>query len=423
MIYTFVHTVTKDKEGSYYYLPFSVPENTEKITVTYDYFRPTTGVMSDLKPSNTIDIGLADEKGNFLGWSGSAHRSISVGEFSSSKGYLSQKIEPGEWNIIVGAYHVVEGGVKVKYTIEFEEKRTRLLFGDLHIHSTASDGALDIPEIGKKAVDAGLDFVGIANHNNYSENFFLPHIDGLTFIPAVEWTHYKGHMNFFGVKAPFENSFIANTEDEAAALIEHAKSLGAVISVNHPKDFICPYLWENEDCFDMAEIWNGPMHPANAKSIKWWTSLLKSGKKIAAVGGSDWHREGKLVKFASPVTAVLSPSRSADDILVSIRAGHSFITENKDGARLFIKYGAAVFGDTVKYDKKTKLIVKAENLNGAKVVLVTNRGEIELCRGKKEVYKAEISLHKTNFAYIKAVRLVAGLPVICAISNPIYFFA
>ena len=61
-----VHKITKDKEGLYYTVPFSVPENVVKITVSYDYFKPTKGLLGDLKPSNTVDIGLMDEKGNFL---------------------------------------------------------------------------------------------------------------------------------------------------------------------------------------------------------------------------------------------------------------------------------------------------------------------------------------------------------------------
>ena len=46
----------------------------------------------------------------------------------------------------------------------------------------------------------------------------MPHIDGLTFIPAVEWTHYKGHINLFGVANPFENSFVANTKEDIAEI-------------------------------------------------------------------------------------------------------------------------------------------------------------------------------------------------------------
>lgn len=60
-------------------------------------------------------------------------------------------------------------------------------------------------------------------------------------------------MNFFGAKAPFENSFIANTPEEMEKIINDARSLGAVISVNHPKCPFCPYKWSSMN-FDMIEV-------------------------------------------------------------------------------------------------------------------------------------------------------------------------
>ena len=53
--------IEKEREGQYFTIPFDVPENVIKITVSYDYHRPTKGVFSDLRPSNCIDIGLSDE--------------------------------------------------------------------------------------------------------------------------------------------------------------------------------------------------------------------------------------------------------------------------------------------------------------------------------------------------------------------------
>ncbi len=415
----FTHHIPKEKEKTYYTVPFTVPENTVKFTVSYEYERGTKGMLADLHPTNTVDLGLADENGNFLGWSGSAHKSIYIGEYGSSKGYLAKPVTPGEWQIIVGAYHIVENGVDVKYTIEFEEKHELLLYGDLHIHSDASDGKFDIPTLAGMAKDAGLDFIGIANHNNYSENLSLPHTDGLTFIPAVEWTHYNGHMNFFGVAAPFENSFIANDKAEMEQIIAHARSLGAVISVNHPKCPFCPYTWENDEAFDMMEIWNGPMTPRNLRAVEWWTELLKQGRKIAVVGGSDYHKPGILVKFASPVTAVTAPSRSAADILNSIKRGHSFVAKNRNGAKLNMRYGEAGLGDTARYSGETKLEINAEKLGGARLVLVTESGEKPV--GKGGNIKTVIPLEKTKFAYIKAVRGTGKLTFITAISNPIYF--
>lgn len=410
-----VHKITKNKEGLYYTVPFSVPENVVKITVSYDYYKPTKGMFGDLKPSNTIDIGLMDEKSNFLGWSGSAHKTISVGEYESSAGYLTHPINSGEWQIIVGAYHVMNDGVDVTYDIEFEYNQEVLLFGDLHIHSSASDGQFSAYELGIMAKEKNLDFIGLANHNNFAENLHLPHIDGVTFIPAVEWTHYNGHMNFFGVKAPFENSFIANTKEEFGEIISHAKGLGAVISVNHPKCPICPYKWDDENAFDMIEIWNGPMRPSNAKAIEWWTSLLKQDRKIPIIGGSDYHKPKQFARLGNPVTAVYSQSRGADDILYAIQNGNSFVTEKVDGIRLNLKYGDSVMGGTAVYNSETPLEITS---NAKKIILVTDSGEKEITITNGV---AKITLEKTKFAYVKVTKGIGKLKRICTISNPIYF--
>ena len=412
---TIKHIIPKEKEGQYYTLPFDVPEGVEKITVSYDYYKPTKGLMGDLKPSNTIDIGLMDEKGNFLGWSGSAHKTICVGQYDSSAGYLCQKINKGKWQIIIGAYHVMDDGVEVTYNIDFEYEGEKLLYGDLHMHSTASDGVFSAYELGKLAREKGLDFIGVANHNNFSENLHLPHIDGLTFIPAVEWTHYKGHMNFFGVAAPFENSFIANTEEEMRSIISHAKELGAVISVNHPCCPVCPYKWDDNEAFDMMEIWNGPMRPSNAKAVEWWTSLLRSGRKIPAVGGSDFHKPKQLARLGNPVTAVYTESGSAEDILSAIKKGNCFVTEGKDGVKIKLSYGSCVMGQTAEYDENTWLKIYADT---EKVTIVTDKGEKEL---KLKNGSVKVKLRKVKFAYIKVYKGFGKLKRICAISNPVYF--
>ena len=409
------HHISKDREGTYYTIPFDVPENVEKITVSYDYFRKGGGIIADLKPSNTVDIGLEDENGNFLGWSGSAHKSVSVGEYDSSPGYLCQPIKSGKWKIIVGAYHIMPEGVDVTYSIDFKFKGERLLFGDLHIHTTASDGKLSAYEVGALAKSMGLDFVTLANHNNFSENYSLPHIDGLTFIPGVEWTHYKGHMNFFGVANPFENSFVANTKDEMQALISNARSRGAVISVNHPKCRFCPYLWEDENAFDMVEIWNGPMRKTNTDGIKWWTDMLCSGRKLPAVGGSDFHKPKSLARLGNPITGVYSKSPAPEDILDAVKSGKAFVSDSVNGVRLNLKYGDSSMGDTAKYNSAIPLVAES---NVDRLILVTDKGEksIKLTQGR-----GEIKPEKVKFAYVKAEKGFGKFKRITAVSNPIYF--
>ena len=407
------HKVKKTEQGTYYTLPFTVPENTDSFTVTYEYPKVSQG-LTDRKSACIIDIGIMDPEGRFIGWSGSARKQITVGEFSSTEGYFSQPIAAGEWRIIIGAYRINSDEVEVKYTVTFSQKRIRLFYGDLHVHSTASDGKYSVSELAAMAKKKGLDFLAVADHNNFSENFSLPRVPGLSFIPAVEWTHYKGHMNFFGVKAPFENSFIANSREDMRNLISHARALGAVVSVNHPECSVCPYLWADDEAFDMMEIWNGPMRGANVRAIAHWTKLLGEGRRVTAVGGSDFHRSMSPVRMGNPVNGVYSESASSQNLLNAVKNGHLFVSSGVNAPALLITCGDKMMGDSVMADGDTVSVnISAERLSGCSLYAVTAQGEHRVEKGAGELAVSADSV----FVYLKAVS--AG-GVIKAVTNPIY---
>ena len=408
------HHIPKEKEGTYYALPFDVPAGAKSVTVAYNYLAKGRGVMKDLKTSNTVDLGLCNEKGKFLGWSGSAHKSITVGAHRSSSGYLTCPVNAGTWQILVGAYQVEEAGVDVIYTITFTGPSPRWYSGDLHVHSTASDGVFSPWELGARAKEAGLDFIAVADHNNYAENLRLPFVPGITYIPAVEWTHYKGHMNFFGVDAPFRNSFITNTREEMRALIADARSMGATVSVNHPKCPFCPYLWDDDTAFDMMEVWNGPYTPRNARAVEWWHSLLCKGRRIPIVGGSDFHKPGLLVKFGRPVTAVYADSPDASDLLAAVRAGRAYVTQSVKDPHLELFYGDAFMGDATAYDPDIPVTVKTD---ASRVTFVTDRGEKTVRTVGGE---ARFSAENARFVYARSEAALFPERLL-TISNPIYF--
>ena len=389
------HHIPKAKEGAYYALPFEVPSGVGSVTVSYEYPAKGRGAMRDLRPSNTVDLGLCNEKGEFLGWSGSAHKSITVGAHRSSPGYLTCPVNAGTWRILIGAYHIEETGVDVTYTVTFAKPEPRWYFGDLHMHSTASDGVFSLWELGSRAKKAGLDFIAVADHNNYAENLHLPFVPGVTFIPAVEWTHYKGHMNFFGVAAPFRNSFIANTAEEMRTLIADARAMGAVISVNHPKCPFCPYLWDDDAAFDLMEVWNGPFTPRNARAVQWWHSLLLAGRRIPAVGGSDFHKPGQFAKLGSPTTHLYAASPAPADLLDAIHAGHAYITESPKGPRLELTCGGRIAGDAAVYDGSVPVTAKTDAKN---VTFVTDTGETRVRAVNGE---ARFAARNARFVYAK----------------------
>jgi len=411
------HLVEKNKEGSYYALPFQVPEGVVSVTVTYSY--PRIARKGD-QIINIIDLGLEDSQGQFLGWSGSSRKSVTVGEFTATPGYCMAPVRAGTWHILVGAFHVQENGVPVRYRISFEKREPGWLFGDLHVHSTASDGQYDVLTLARKAKRMNLDFLSVTDHNNYSENYYLPRISGLTLIPGTEWTHYLGHMNIFGLKKPFSGTFIANDPEDMHRIITDAAERGALISVNHPRCNLCPYLWPDDHIFAAMEIWNGPMSEKNRDGIRWWTELLRQGRHIPGLGGSDFHRSFSCVRMGVPVTAVYSASRRSDDILAALAAGHSYITRSINGIRLDMRCGEARFGDTV---RKGVVSVSAERMPlGSELQLIGADGVLARFPAKSGQVHVQLSLPETPFVYLMAgypTALRKGMPL--AISNPLYF--
>ena len=402
--------IKKEAEGSYFTIPFRVPEGFDEIKISYEY-----------KKGGIVDLGLMDGHRRFLGWSGSARASIWVSPHSATPGYCVVPIAPGEWQILVGAYRIPESGLDVCYSIQFTPQSSRWLVGDLHVHSNASDGQHDISTLAKRAKKKGLDFLAVANHNNYNENFHLPLVPGMTLIPAVEWTHYKGHMNFYGVAAPFDH-FIANTCEEMKALVRGAKEKGALVSVCHPKEKYCEFVWEiseeeKSELFDLVEVWNGPMRPSNEQGIAWWHNLLLAGNKFPLIGGSDYHRDFHPAFLGHPVTHVYANGGKAEDILAAMGRGHAYITRSTGEVELSLRAGEAMMGDTVSWAHGLTFEsnIKGKTL-GLKAKLVTSEEVIHL-PSMEETIEA---MPSWKFAYLVVVFKILGFERIVAISNPIY---
>ena len=147
----------------YLTVPFTMPANIESFALSYEYERrPTTpvtvenGKFTSLPEVNIIDLGLIDPNGKQVGASGSDKLEITISETGSTPRYRPWALTPGEWKIIVGAYHVAPQGVNVTYHITFTPKHLRLLKGDLHTHTLASDGVLTAGELAQRALRHGL---------------------------------------------------------------------------------------------------------------------------------------------------------------------------------------------------------------------------------------------------------------------------
>ncbi len=410
-VFTFQREVSKEEEGLYLKVPFSVPDQVESIEVSYQYDRSGT----------IIDFGLLDENGGLLGWSGSDRSRITISDHRSSAGFASVPVKEGQWSILLGAYHVKEPGVTVTYQVLCRFKSLRLLKGDTHLHSTGSDGNMTPEELAFAAEREGLDFLFVTDHNNYAHNYQLRSTAHVTMIPGVEWTHYKGHMGMLGRKRPFR-SFLSNSLEETRRIVEGARKDGAFAVLNHPFCPNCGWKWGMDQVeFDGVEVWNGGLMPgANEACLKWWDEALKEGKRIPITGGSDFHKYEPGRMPASPCTCVYSMSDSPEDILDGLKKGHSFLTISPEGPMMETEAGGKLIGDEIPGDREIKFTFW--NLRKGDILYLVS-GEsreeircetecISLCRipGRAGYLRAEIKRS-----------LLDGYPVIpVLLSNPYY---
>ncbi len=425
--------IERSQQGTYFTVPFQVTEEVQSLTLEYEYPRRpqsnqvlANGVFTARPEVNIIDLGLIAPDGAQVGASGSDKTRIRVSETGSTPGYRPWRIDPGEWQILVGAYKVAPEGVTVQYTVTLERKAVRLLKGDLHTHTLASDGVHTLDELAFKARRSGLDFIAITDHNQMISPDALPQIDGVTMIPGIEWTHYQGHANFLGSARPYDGSFAANTPEEARRRFQSARERGATITINHPYEENYGFHFDlNELPFDAYEIWNGPMREANLRAVAAWHQMLCAGQKVPACGGSDYHRDTPFIFLGGPTMCVYANSNGPSDILEAVRRGRSFITFAPDGPLLNLSAGDAPLGGSVKWEEHPELQISAENLKAGDTVRVVTGARADLLFQAPADGEVELTcrMESPGFARIEILRaFLPGLPMLPALlSNPIYF--
>lgn len=421
------------RQGCYFTIPFQVRAGIETLRVKYSYARRgsdqillESGECISQPEINIIDLGLIRPDGGQAGASGSDKTEIYIREADATPGYTPCRIAAGEWRILVGAYKVAPEGVTVWYEVTLEEKSTRLLRGDLHVHTLASDGVHTLEELAWKAKRNGLDFLAITDHNQQVPAERLPRIPGVTMIPGVEWTHFQGHANFVGIDHPYDEPFFTNNIEETRSRFESARRRGALIIINHPFEEICPFQFDyNALPFDCIEVWNGPMRESNLRAIGLWQQLLSAGKKIPISGGSDYHRDTPFIFLGGPSMGVYAESAGTSDILAAIKQGHAFITFAPNGPAVEISAGEAMMGDSVSWNDVKTMNIHANGLVTGDLLRVVTGDSSEV------IFKAETDAEVTvnysmaglGFARIEILRVfIPGLPPLPAlITNPIYF--
>lgn len=274
--------------------------------------------------------------------------------------------------------------------------------GDNHLHTSNSfDGFLTKGQLVDECKKAGLDFMIITDHNVNSVN--QSYFDGdMLVIQGQELTDELGHVNVWGKKVPFEPPYALNCAEDYDKIISACKEDGAIISLNHPFCSNCGFKLDMEAYpFDCVEVWNTIQHSDNMKNRDWWVSQLLKGNKIGAVGGSDFHRnQFGIPLLAMPTTIVHAESKSEKDILDALVQGRSVITNSPKSSMIYMTYGDANIGDTVKLNPDKKLQIKITNIKKGHTLKVFNNDKLiyeNKASKKSALFMAEVDVKETGF--------------------------
>ncbi len=139
--------------------------------------------------------------------------------------------------------------------------------GALHIHSVCSDGSGELAEIAREARRAGLEWIGMTDHNTLAEAYrgFEGVHDGVAVVVGYEWTPEGGdHMLVYGERPALGAAPLDSTLPPAEA-IRILGTHGALTHLAHPDErrgeaipSLPPYPWRDWSVRGMGgiELWN-----------------------------------------------------------------------------------------------------------------------------------------------------------------------
>ncbi|MBJ6765166.1 CehA/McbA family metallohydrolase [Myxococcaceae bacterium JPH2] len=121
------------------------------------------------------------------------------------------------------------------------ERPSAWIRGAYHVHTTRSDGRGTPSEVARAAKAAGLDFVVLTDHNDFTPR--TPEwIDGVLMIPGVELSTTAGHLAALGLKRPLDGAKAWMPPDAAVSAVEAA---GGMSVLAHPVQRRNP--WRDEE--------------------------------------------------------------------------------------------------------------------------------------------------------------------------------
>ena len=215
----------------------------------------------------------------------------------------------------------------------------RFFKGNLHTHSTNSDGDFPPAEVVERYCRAGYDFLTLSDH--FLERYGWPvsdtralRRDGFTTLIGAE-LHVSRTLadelwHVLAIGLPTDFARPANGED-IVGLSRRAAAAGAFIGIVHPAWYgLTPDDARLIDCAHAIEVYNHGSHVENDRGDGWVICdiLLNEGRRLSAFASDDAHRMTHDA-FGGWIQ-VHAERLDPDEILASLKAGRYYSSQGPE---------------------------------------------------------------------------------------------
>ncbi len=286
--------------------------------------------------------------------------------------------------------------------------------GNLHTHTTRSDGAFSPEEVCRRYRENGYDFLAITDH--FLPRYEFPITDTQPF-RANDFTTILGaelhtdltemgeiwHILAVGLPLDFAQPA---AEESAASLAARARAVGAYVAVAHPHWY---GLTERDvdalGMVDAIEIYNGVAIDHNDHADSWHMAdvQLGRGRRYLICATDDFHGTRNRADFRRGWVMVKSETLEASALLTALKAGHYYASTGAEIHDIVIEPGKKL---TVRCSPANYVFISGK---GSKSAAAQGNGAIEF----------ELSLENWTSPFCRVtVRTADGKH---AWSNPIWF--
>ncbi len=275
----------------------------------------------------------------------------------------------------------------------------------LHVHTTTSDGDVDVPTRIKQYRDKGFDVVAITDHrktndlSGYSSANFLA-VSGIEFHPETFSGAPTHHLLGIGLPHPYNY----NNSLSAQEMIDDIKSKGAKVFYAHPywtghtfveMTEVSGYLGvevHNEVC-QGADSGNGRVH---------WDQMLNKGYVLSGLATDDVHKSDAVGKAWTMIKAAKPDEKS---ILEALEKGCFYATKGPEIEDFSVDENLIV---SVKCSSVQKITFRTSGSGNGNVFTSKdskgmNSAEWDLSKKKPKWVRCEVTDENGNTAWTNPV--------------------